>query len=679
MRQKPKIPASILKSLPSKTDREFVDAYDDDYPVYGGNGGRAEPPTSEEVLASASVGTVLAVSMLHAMLPPKVIARIQASPSLALVVSVPGPDWIAPIALALSSLRAWSEVIKRAGTSKSDRTSVGSDSVASALGAGRSVVGISTAPERYLPSALLTAADLRVEIKAPTPRALRATMRLVTGRRPGPLPADLVQGLGFDEITACIRKGSRPRDCVRRLKAASASKRSSASDLSDVPLLKDAFGYGAAKDHGLALIDAVESYRRGERSWESVKGRNIVVVGPPGTGKTTYARSLAKSLGVQLTVTSVSSWFAQTSGYLNDICRKIDEVFLEASQNGGVLLIDELDSLPNRDNCDSRHRDYWVTVVNHVLMTLDGAVSSPASKLIIIGATNFPQRLDPALTRPGRLDRIVEIDLPDAAAIEGILRQHLAGDLLDEDLGPIAAIGAGATGAVIAGWATNAKMAAMSARRPMVLSDLLRQVAPPETRSPAEQLAVARHEASHALALTLKGCAEVSMVSIVAQGSFAGRTTSRLRDTSKMNSGELDDLVVSVLAGRAADQHWDHVTSGSAGNAGSDLAHATALVAGKHASWGLGQSLLWRGDQSEALLLLRTEPAFRQVCNDDLARLYEIARDLVGSNADIIDRIAHRLVERRVLGGDEVRAIISGSPMASAKAARKAGTGGLHV
>jgi cell division protease FtsH len=665
MPKKTKTPASILKGIPRKADREFVDAYDDGYLVYGDTIDRSQRPSPEEVLATASVSTVLAVTMLHAMLSTRVLARIQAPQSLALVVSVPGPDWVAPIALALTSLRAWTEVIKRSGASKSDKSSVGSDSVAGALAAGRSVVGVSTAPERYLPSALMTAADLRIELRHPTPRALRTTIRLVTGRRPGPLPADLAQGLSFDEITSCIRRDSKPGDCVRRLKAASASRRTPAQDLADVPFLEDTCGYGQAKDHAMALIDAVKAHRGGA-PWPAGSAR-FILAGPPGCGKTSLARSIAKSLNVHLTATSVSSWFAQSGGYLNDICRKIDEVFLEASQSGGVLLIDELDSLPNRETCDSRHRDYWVTVVSHVLTTLDGAVSSPASKLVIIGATNFPERLDPALTRPGRLDRIVHVGLPDTDAIEGILRQHLAGDLADEDLGPVAAIGTGATGADIAGWTAGARMVSTAAKRPMVLSDLIGRIVPPETRSPAEILAVARHEASHAAILTLKGLAEVSMVSIVAQGTFAGRTMSRLRDTSKMSSAELDDLVVSVLAGRAADQLWDTVTSGSAGGSGSDLAHATALVAGKHASWGLGKSLLYRGDQSEALSLLRTESAFRHLCEEDLTRLYGISRELVGQNRELIDRIARRLVERRVLGGDEVRRIIGKSAFGTPK------------
>jgi len=535
---------------------------------------------------------------------------------------------------------------------------MGNKIVSSALSSGRSVLGVSTAPERYLPTSLVTAADLRIELGPPNSQALRATIRLVTGRQAGRFPQDIVQGLGFDEIASCIRKDSKPRDCIRRLKAASASKRTGSPDLSEVPFLEDTHGYGSAKAYGLALIDAVKSYRRGERSWASIEGKNIVLWGEPGVGKTVFARSLAKSLGVNLTVTSVSSWFSQTGGYLNDICRKVDEVFMEASQSGGVLLLDECDSIPNRQTCDPKYREYWVAVVSHILMTLDGATSSPASKLIIIGATNFPSRLDEALTRPGRLGRIIYIEKPDQAAIAGILRQHLAGDLAEQDLAPLAAIGHGATGAEVAGWARGARMAARAAGREMTPADLLGQIAPPERRSPADLLAVARHEAGHCLAVEEMRCGSVSTVSVVSRGAFAGSTSSRLRDTTMMTAQELDALVVTVLAGRAADELWGRVTSGAAGGPGSDLAHATALVAGKHASWGLGQSLLWRGDQAEALSLLKTEPALRQTVSTDLNRLYDLARDLVSRNAGVIDRIAHRLVEKRVLSGDEVRGII---------------------
>ncbi len=119
----------------------------------------------------------------------------------------------------------------------------------------------------------------------------------------------------------------------------------------------------------------------------------------------------------------------------------------------------------------------------HVLLALSSATSGPSSRLIVIGATNFPNRLDEALVRPGRLNRIVHIERPGVSDIAGILRQHLSGDLAGENLMPLASIGTGATGADIAGWARGARMVARAAGRGMILADLVDQVAQPETRT----------------------------------------------------------------------------------------------------------------------------------------------------------------------------------------------------
>ncbi|MCJ2052827.1 hypothetical protein [Methylobacterium sp. J-070] len=222
----------------------------------------------------------------------------------------------------------------------------------------------------------------------------------------------------------------------------------------------------------------------------------------------------------------------------------------------------------------------------------------------------------------------------------------------------MAAIGAGATGAEIAGWAAGARMAARAEGRAMVPADLLGQIAPRETRTSEQLLATARHESAHAAGTTMLLVGRVTSVSLVARGAFAARTSAKLRDVTMMDAAELDALAVSILAGRAADEHWGRITSGCAGGPGSDLAHATALVAGKHCTWGLGQTLLYRGDQAEALFLVKMDPAFRKTVETDLDRLYGIARDFVRRNEGLIERLAKQLVEKRVLGGDEVRRII---------------------
>ena len=196
------------------------------------------------------------------------------------------------------------------------------------------------------------------------------------------------------------------------------------------------------------------------------------------------------------------------------------------------------------------------------MLALDSAVSGETASLIVIGATNFPEKLDEALIRPGRLNRVIAIPPLPAAASAGILRQHRSDDIPDADLAPLASVGLGATGAEIASWVKGARSAALAERRPMVFADLVARLAPPDTRPPAVQMAVALHESAHAYATEVLGVGTVQAVSIVGRGRYSGKTNAKLRAVEAMNADELDALVVSVLCGRAADERWGSATSG---------------------------------------------------------------------------------------------------------------------
>lgn len=154
----------------------------------------------------------------------------------------------------------------------------------------------------------------------------------------------------------------------------------------------------------------------------------------------------------------------------------------------------------------------------------------------------------------------------------------------------------------------------------------------------------------------------LDVVTIVERGQLAGRATLRLRHPTMMTLAQIDALAVTQLAGRAADELWGEPTSGSGGGQSSDLAVATTLLASKAASWGLSGSLLYRGDRTEVQALLRTDSAFRDQVHLDLDRVYDLTLRLVRENRGRIERVADRLVERRVLGGAEVRAIIGETP-----------------
>ncbi len=167
---------------------------------------------------------------------------------LAMVVKVPAADWMEHVGRSLARVHEWSDVFRRAGASRSlDKPEVGNDKVCDLLSSGRSVLGVSTAPERYLPSALLASADIRVDLGAPGSKVMALVIDLVTGTRPRKVPPGLGRGLSLTELASCIRKGSSAAACVRRLKEASVSKSGGGDqDLASVPLLEDCLGYGDA-------------------------------------------------------------------------------------------------------------------------------------------------------------------------------------------------------------------------------------------------------------------------------------------------------------------------------------------------------------------------------------------------------------------------------------------------
>jgi ATP-dependent Zn protease len=313
------------------------------------------------------------------------------------------------------------------------------------------------------------------------------------------------------------------------------------------------------------------------------------------------------------------------------------------------------------------------------LLALDSAVSGETASLIVVGATNYPERLDDALIRPGRMNRILRIPPLDGTAIAGIMRQHLGDDLPGADLMPLALVGIGASGAEIASWVKEARGAALAERRPMALLDLVARIAPAETRSPAQQLAVARHEAGHAASTLLLQVGTIESVSIVGRGRFAGRTNARLRAVESMTADDLDALVVSILCGRAADEHWGAATSGSAGGPGSDLAYATGLVASKHAAYGLGDTLSYRASPEEAVALCERSPALAAIVEEDLRRLYDVSKVFLSENAALVDAIAQRLFRSRILSGADLDAIV-GAPAArpASEDDRLVAVGGVH-
>lgn len=183
-------------------------------------------------------------------------------------------------------------------------------------------------------------------------------------------------------------------------------------------------GYGAACDWTLDLKSDLALWREGYLHWSEMSTK-LLLSGPPGTGKTTFARALCNTLQVPLLATSVSQWLE--ASYLGDVMTVMSATFEAATKHRpAILFIDEIDGIGRRGS-GGAHADYWDSIVNRALELLDGA--SKTEGVIVVGATNNPDRIDPALRRSGRLETHVEIQLPDTNALVDILAYHLGGDL----------------------------------------------------------------------------------------------------------------------------------------------------------------------------------------------------------------------------------------------------------
>lgn len=189
-------------------------------------------------------------------------------------------------------------------------------------------------------------------------------------------------------------------------------------------LVEEVAGYGEAKAWAMELGQDLALWREGQLGWAEMSTR-LLLSGPPGTGKTTFAKALCNTLQVPLLATSVAQWLEP--GYLGDVLKLMSNAFATARQHApSILFIDEFDNIGSRGSSD-RYQDYWESLINRLLELLDGTGRSEG--VVVIAATNRPEKIDPALLRSGRLERHVIIPKPDTEALAGILAHHLGRDL----------------------------------------------------------------------------------------------------------------------------------------------------------------------------------------------------------------------------------------------------------
>ena len=189
-------------------------------------------------------------------------------------------------------------------------------------------------------------------------------------------------------------------------------------------------GYGNAQQWALDLKQDLVAWHKEDVDWSDLSTR-LLLSGPPGTGKTTYAKALCNSLKIPLISTSVARWLEASN--LGDVLAAISATFKYANANNPcILFIDEIDNIGSRNggaNGSNNHKndDYWSSLINRLLELLDGTAKTDG--VIILGATNRPEKIDKALLRSGRLEKHINISPPDAEALIGIIAHHLGTDL----------------------------------------------------------------------------------------------------------------------------------------------------------------------------------------------------------------------------------------------------------
>ena len=404
--------------------------------------------------------------------------------------------------------------------------------------------------------------------------------------------------------------------------------------------------------------------------------KGVLLVGPPGTGKTMLAKAVAGEADVPFFSISGSEFVEMFVGMG---ASKVRDLFKQAKEKAPcIVFIDEIDAIGQKRNSGAMGgNDEREQTLNQLLTEMDGFEGNTG--VIILAATNRPESLDPALTRPGRFDRRVPVELPDLKGREAILKVHAKKIRVadDVDFNRIARMASGASGAELANIVNEAALRAVRDGRKFAnqadLEESIEVVIAGYQKKNAiltdqEKKTVAYHEIGHALVAALQtNSAPVQKITIVPRTSGALGYTMQVEEGNHylMTKEEIENKIATYAGGRAAEEIAIGAISTGASN---DIEQATKLARAMITRYGMSDefgmvaletvSNQYLGGDASLACSAETQTKVDQLVVELVKRQYEKARQILLENRDALDHLSQYLYEKETITGDEFMRIL---------------------
>ena len=442
----------------------------------------------------------------------------------------------------------------------------------------------------------------------------------------------------------------------------------------------DVAGEDEAKESLQEIVDFLNNPKKYEEIGAKMP-KGVLLVGPPGTGKTLLARAVAGEAGVPFFSIAGSEFVEMFVGMG---ASKVRDLFKQAGEKAPcIVFIDEIDTIGKKRDGGSNlgGNDEREQTLNQLLTEMDGFDATKG--VVILAATNRPESLDPALTRPGRFDRRVPVELPDLKGRESILRLHAKKVKLgpDCDFGVVARMTPGASGAELANIVNEAALCAVRHRRKAVTQFDLQEAVDTilagaqkknKILNNKEKCIVSYHEVGHALVAALQtNSAPVQKITIVPRTSGALGFTMQVEDGDHtlMTKEEILNKIATLTGGRAAEELIFHSITTGASN---DIEQATKLARALVTRYGMTEDFDMVALETVNNAYLGGDASL--ACSEQTAaqvdaKVVEIvqaehrkAYQLLADNKRKLDEIAQYLYEKETISGEEFMRILNAQP-----------------